>query len=298
MEDIIRWLIKIEQAAGKLYTDAVRRMEADGHIADFLTQLARDEEIHCSVMKDALKCFHGTGDIRSSFVLDDQTRESIEAPLLRIQDTVSRGDLTVEKLMEFGVESEFFEWNHLFLYVINTLVAPCGALSSVAPKIQHHLRYIEMQLEQIPCGKAMIDRIRSLPPVWNEKILVADDEAPIAQLIGSVLGRYGTVHTASNGQEAFRKALNEYYAVIVSDLQMPVMDGQTLYRKLAERYPDAGRRFLFITGNLRPETMVFFRDNRLPYLEKPFSLHSLKRSVYDIMSRNVADPDPHDKLTV
>jgi DNA-binding response OmpR family regulator len=58
------------------------------------------------------------------------------------------------------------------------------------------------------------------------RILVADDDHSIRQLLGTIIRREGfEVHTVTDGQEAIEKLQAHDYAVILLDLMMPRKDG-------------------------------------------------------------------------
>jgi two-component system chemotaxis response regulator CheY len=66
----------------------------------------------------------------------------------------------------------------------------------------------------------------------RRKVLVIDDSAPIrAEVLAWLAPVYDCIE-ASNGAEGLSKALNEAPDAIVTDLEMPVMDGVALLRML------------------------------------------------------------------
>ena len=73
----------------------------------------------------------------------------------------------------------------------------------------------------------------------NECILVVDDEEAILKGIHLNLGRKFDITLAHGSEEAI-KQLEEKgeFAVVVSDMRMPGMDGATLLRKVKESYPE------------------------------------------------------------
>jgi DNA-binding response OmpR family regulator len=65
------------------------------------------------------------------------------------------------------------------------------------------------------------------------KTLIADDDAIIRLLLGSVLKKLGhTVHEARNGQEAWNAWLTGEYPLIISDWMMPDLDGLEFCRRI------------------------------------------------------------------
>jgi two-component system NtrC family sensor kinase len=117
-------------------------------------------------------------------------------------------------------------------------------------------------------------------------ILVVEDDIPIASMVASILRDDGyEVDLACNGQRALEMIGVQDYSVILTDLRMPELDGVALYRALEQRQPDLLRRLIVITGTSgHPEYETFLEKTRLPYLEKPFSLHVLLALVHKVLS--------------
>lgn len=68
-----------------------------------------------------------------------------------------------------------------------------------------------------------------------KRILVVDDGEENRELLDVVLGEVGLlVDGAENGQVAIEKVIAEDFDLILMDMQMPVMDGETATRKLRE----------------------------------------------------------------
>jgi CheY-like chemotaxis protein len=64
-------------------------------------------------------------------------------------------------------------------------------------------------------------------------ILVADDNAFIRSLLERLLRQAGyQVEFASNGEELIRKALAQRPALVLTDLEMPLVDGSEAIRQL------------------------------------------------------------------
>ncbi|ABV34800.1 response regulator receiver protein [Shewanella sediminis HAW-EB3] len=66
-----------------------------------------------------------------------------------------------------------------------------------------------------------------------KRILAVDDSASMRQMVGFTLKTAGfDVTEASNGDEALKVAQKGEYDLVISDVNMPVMDGLTLIRNL------------------------------------------------------------------
>jgi two-component system, OmpR family, alkaline phosphatase synthesis response regulator PhoP len=80
------------------------------------------------------------------------------------------------------------------------------------------------------------------------KVLVADDEAPIANVVAMKLRNAGLeVIVALDGQEAYEQAIAERPDFIVTDLQMPGMNGLELCARLVAEL-DGGIPTILLTA--------------------------------------------------
>lgn len=119
-----------------------------------------------------------------------------------------------------------------------------------------------------------------------ERVLVVDDDLPIAKMLVSILADEGyEVDWACNGLLALEKIDANDYDLILSDLRMPELDGVCLYRELRRRQPGLLRRVIIITGTIgHPEYQTFLAETQVPYLEKPFSLPALQAITRQVLA--------------
>ena len=88
----------------------------------------------------------------------------------------------------------------------------------------------------------------------NETLLFVEDEEEIRKTQVSILERKGyKVHTASDGNEAIEVFVHNKHAIsmILSDLGLPRLDGEEVYRRTKEIRPDIP--FILVTGFIEPE---------------------------------------------
>ncbi|MBU1567425.1 MAG: response regulator [Proteobacteria bacterium] len=89
----------------------------------------------------------------------------------------------------------------------------------------------------------------------TEKILFVDDEENILQSIKRELRKRFEIHTAEGGALALEILKRDGpFAIIVSDMRMPVMDGIQLLSTVKDIYPDTVR--LMLTGNADQGTAI------------------------------------------
>jgi CheY-like chemotaxis protein len=124
-----------------------------------------------------------------------------------------------------------------------------------------------------------------MPKVFEEKILLVNYYDVTLKLLEDILKIEGITVRASNGYEALEKIGKEYYAVIITDVNMPVMNGIELYNKAIERFPNIKERFLFMSTSFDEEHLSFFRENNLRYFKKPVPANDIRNAVIDILNR-------------
>jgi len=71
-----------------------------------------------------------------------------------------------------------------------------------------------------------------------EDILVVDDDSIMLELIKRILEREGIVaHCVANGEEALKQIKEKTFSLMITDLNMPGLDGLELARKGLEMAP-------------------------------------------------------------
>jgi CheY-like chemotaxis protein len=124
----------------------------------------------------------------------------------------------------------------------------------------------------------------------GRRILVAEDEPVVSQLLARILESDGAVVTlAHDGREAWERLAEADFDLIVADMRMPNVDGQQLYEMVAAERPEMVRRFVFSTGDLvRQETIRFLE--RLPnrILAKPLDVETVRRVVHQALAASSA----------
>jgi len=106
----------------------------------------------------------------------------------------------------------------------------------------------------------------------SKKILIADDEPNIAQLVSFRLqsANYVTV-MAQDGQEAFDKTEKEMPDLLVIDMTMPKMDGYTLFKKLRSNQKYKNIPIIILTASEEFEDVrKCIAEGVEAYLKKPF----------------------------
>ena len=112
----------------------------------------------------------------------------------------------------------------------------------------------------------------------DKHILIVDDEEPIRKLFASCLSdRYSCV-TAGDAQEALLRLASEDFALVISDVQMPGLNGVELLRSITEHFPNVA--VIMVSGVNRTQRVLdTVRLGAYDYLIKPCDLEVLELSV-------------------
>lgn len=127
----------------------------------------------------------------------------------------------------------------------------------------------------------------------SPRVLIIDDESTIRIAMRRFFVRMAwEVEEASNGDVALRMLLDDAtqdarprYALVVSDLRMPGINGIELYDRLKDAYPQILRRLVFSTGDLVSEEAAdFVSSTDCVVLQKPFELTTLRATISQVLA--------------
>ena len=116
-------------------------------------------------------------------------------------------------------------------------------------------------------------------------ILVVDDHAAARESVADVLRQAGyRVTCCASAMEALARLERDDYQVLITDLQMPGMDGLELVHQIHQR--KLVLQILMITAHATIASAVeAMRYGAFDYLEKPFDVSELERSVAQAIER-------------
>ena len=131
--------------------------------------------------------------------------------------------------------------------------------------------------------------------MWNRKrksrenlakVLVVEDEPDMTMIITHFLQHAGyEVLTAANGKEGIEKAASEKPDLILSDTQMPVMNGWEMLEELRKQPRTKHIPVIMVTGRYEKYDIVTAcRYNITDYIAKPFAPSLLLEKISDIFA--------------
>ena len=119
----------------------------------------------------------------------------------------------------------------------------------------------------------------------DARVLVVDDELALCRIFSKWLGKagYSRIRIAANGAEAVEAIRQEPIDVLITDVCMPVMDGVSLVRKLAEQGEHI-HTIIFVSGFGDVDRREMYDLGVENFLAKPFRLEELASAVGDAIA--------------
>jgi two-component system NtrC family sensor kinase len=121
------------------------------------------------------------------------------------------------------------------------------------------------------------------------RILVVEDDADTRELLDFTLRWNGhNADTAEGGREALELLARRSYDVILTDVSMPEMSGEDLYRRIEHGWPHLVPRIMFVTP--APPDNGFraqYGGRPVPVLTKPYTPQRLLQMIEDVATRDV-----------
>lgn len=131
------------------------------------------------------------------------------------------------------------------------------------------------------------------------RVLLVEDDKNLSFILKSsleqMIGGYEVVSVA-NGKDGLDMLINENFDVIVSDVEMPVMDGVTMVQHIRKNHPSLA--IIFITGLTTARDVINgYQAGADFYIKKPFLPEELDAHIQAVlrMKHNTQEESPIGK---
>ena len=129
-----------------------------------------------------------------------------------------------------------------------------------------------------------------------KRILVVEDNVSLAHSLGEIFDTMGyAVRLAYNGIEGWNQTQAELPDIIVSDIQMPGMDGYEFLKQVRGSYDTETLPFIFLTAQTEREQlrqgMILGADD---FVTKPFSAKEIVASVESVLNKRTKINEKHE----
>jgi len=126
-------------------------------------------------------------------------------------------------------------------------------------------------------------------------VLIVEDDLALAEALCDTLEIAGyRVVSAKDGVEALSVLQKQAVGLVVSDVQMPGMDGLQLLQNLKQKYPDLPVLLMTAYGSV-PRAVAAMQAGAVDYLIKPFEAKTLTAKIANLI---VKTPAPEQERVV
>lgn len=125
-------------------------------------------------------------------------------------------------------------------------------------------------------------------PDYKIKILVVDDFSTMRRIVKNILKQLGyeNIEEAEDGAQAYNKLKSGGFGFVVSDWNMPNMDGLDLLKKVRSDPELKSLPFLMVTAEAEKDKVIeAIKAGVSNYIVKPFTAEILKEKMDRIFEK-------------
>jgi len=122
-----------------------------------------------------------------------------------------------------------------------------------------------------------------------QRVLIVDDHAPVIRVMRMGLEQAGfEVDTATDGSECLLKLCDGFPDFLVTDVDMPRMDGKQLCLAIEKQFPQRGFPIVVLTSRTELEHRDWTTNiDNLAFMEKPVSMRRLVAHIQECLAAAV-----------
>jgi DNA-binding NtrC family response regulator len=119
----------------------------------------------------------------------------------------------------------------------------------------------------------------------SKRVLIVDDDDILRDFLDQALNSINVeVMSASNANDALELLTNERVGLVITDIQMPGMDGWELATIIKKTYPETP--VILMTGMQMDQVEKKMKNNHIDFiLYKPFSIKQLEATVTNYLTK-------------
>jgi YesN/AraC family two-component response regulator len=121
-----------------------------------------------------------------------------------------------------------------------------------------------------------------------DNVLIAEDDKILLKILSTIMGKYADkfkVIPARDGQEAIDILKQEQVSILVTDIQMPRVDGLNLLAYVREHHPNLPCFVMSAHGT--PQLKAQLPRDLLQFFHKPFDIDDLGRAIIETLERDI-----------
>jgi len=153
-----------------------------------------------------------------------------------------------------------------------------------ALKVEHEISESIEVIDPVTIDRQCNSTFRYLSEDRKKRILIIEDNRSLAEVVSMIFEDEGHVEIADNGSIGLAKISHTYFDVIITDIEMPVMNGIEFFYQALKIYPNIRESIVFCSGSSKEAHQRFIQKYCLRYLSKPYDLEEIRGIVYEITS--------------
>ncbi|UKT62225.1 ATP-binding protein [Pedobacter mucosus] len=286
----------VENILKTLYTNKNLKLilEIDANVPNILiADQTRYKQIIINLLSNAIK-FTDFGYIKLSVKYD--IRDNVASLYTIVEDTgIGIGSDDMDKLflpfsqINLGITRKYGGVG-LGLVICKKLIEMMGGSISATSKLSAGSEFkfsipVEIQPDYPKQKNKHLPELNKVKSSSEINILIAEDNIFNQIILSKMLDKSGYKHSvAHNGLEALLKVSNEFFNIIIMDMQMPEMDGITSTIEILKFFKSQKHMPLPIIIGCSANAMAVDRNDCLnsgmsDFLSKPFTLEELRKMI-------------------
>lgn len=118
------------------------------------------------------------------------------------------------------------------------------------------------------------------------KILIADDEECIRELVGYALEKRGfTINRAGNGKEALEQIAHYKPDIVILDITMPLLNGLDVCKRLRESRETQDIPIIFLSAQDYRDKIKNMPGAAIKFIDKPCDLGYLLNEINSLIKK-------------
>ena len=118
-------------------------------------------------------------------------------------------------------------------------------------------------------------------------LVIAEDDEEIRNYLDKELSEEYEVHACTNGREALGEIIRTQPDLVISDIMMPEMDGNTLCTRLKTNPNTNSIPVVLLTAKSRDEDKLEGLETGADaYIVKPFNMEILRRTIFNLINKH------------
>ena len=277
LEDFIQQAIELELNAAEIYAIFSKTIPEDAH---FWSGLSWEERNHASLLKTArdvfmpsdqfpaemlpvfiqtlIECNNWLKTLRGEYAETPPDRRTAFTIALKIEDTA--GEKHFQKVMESPSNSR----------VVKIFQKLCE------DDINHYAR-IKKYMHDV--GEAL-----ETPVPETKRILLVMADESVAKLLKTILSTEAEIDVARNGRDGLEQFKKNNYDLVISAVEIQIVDGLQFFREAKILSPGLANRFLFFTEPPTVAQLASFKAENLRYLVKPSTITDIRTTVLEMLA--------------